>query len=238
MTDRSLQHTDTGDTGELPKLLPVGVSPSCCLGVSVAQAVTGASTCVVFFKDAVRENGRILCVERTVLSLQKPPLCTSIAVDLSELTGPVKLDELDSTTQPNALCSVRGVVVGVNEATALSWPVCNKCDSAKLEQSYGDRSSFYCRRCSQAVVSPVLKMQLEVFLQCPSMPRGPVKVKLQQETICSLLGSPVNEDGSYELTKVLGQEAGPLSCYLMPATSHPSSGAAMEEVGLLEAGGK
>ncbi|XP_078543453.1 DNA repair-scaffolding protein isoform X2 [Lissotriton helveticus] len=238
VTDRSLQHTDTGDAGELPKVLPVGVSPSCCVGVAVAQAVTGASPCIVFFKDAVREDGRIICVERTVLSLQKPPLCPSIAADLSELTGPVGLDELDSTTQPNTLCSVRGVVVGVNEATALSWPVCNRCDNAKLEQSCEDRSSFYCRRCSQAVISPVLKMQLEVFLQCPSIARGPVKVKLQQKTICSLLGSPASEDGSYELTRVLGQEAGPLRCYLTAAAAHPTSGPVLEELPLLEAAGR
>lgn len=238
VTDRSLQHTDTSDVGELPKVLPVGVSPSCCAGVAVAQAFTGALPCVVFFKDAVREDGGIICVERTVLSLQKPPLCTSIAVDLSELTGPVGLDELDSTTQPNTLCSVRGVVIGVNEATALLWPVCNRCDNAKLEQSCEDRSSFYCRRCSQAVISPVLKMQLEVFLQCASITGGPVKVKLQQNTICSLLGSPASEDGSYELTRVLGQEVGPLSCYLIPAAGHPSSGSVLEEVALLEAAGK
>ncbi|XP_069076230.1 DNA repair-scaffolding protein [Pleurodeles waltl] len=238
VTDRSLQHTDASDTGDLPKLLPVGLSPSCCVGASVTQAVSGASPCVVFFKDAVREDGRIICVERTVLSLQKPPLCPSVAVDVSELTGPVRLDELDSTTQPHTLCSVRGVVVGVNEATALSWPVCNRCDNAKLEQSYKDRSSFYCRRCSQAVVSPVLKMQLEVRLQCPSVTRGPVKVKLQQKTICSLLGSPANEDGSYELTRVLGLEVGPLSCYLISAAGHPPSGTALEEVDLLEAAGK
>lgn len=52
--------------------------------------------------------GRIICVERTVLLLQKPLLCSAADADLSELPGPVKLDELDSTTQANSICAVRG----------------------------------------------------------------------------------------------------------------------------------
>lgn len=52
--------------------------------------------------------GRIICVERTVLLLQKPLLCSAAGADLSELPGPVKLDELDSTTQANSICAVRG----------------------------------------------------------------------------------------------------------------------------------
>lgn len=53
--------------------------------------------------------GRIICVERTVLLLQKPLLCSAADADLSELPGPVKLDELDSTTQANSICAVRGL---------------------------------------------------------------------------------------------------------------------------------
>ena len=52
--------------------------------------------------------GRIICIERTVLSLQKPPLCRAAGSDITELTDPVKLDELDSATQVNSICTVRG----------------------------------------------------------------------------------------------------------------------------------
>lgn len=52
--------------------------------------------------------GRIICIERTVLFLQKPLLCNAAGSDITELTGPVKLDELDSTTLANSVCTVRG----------------------------------------------------------------------------------------------------------------------------------
>ncbi|XP_069477124.1 DNA repair-scaffolding protein isoform X2 [Ambystoma mexicanum] len=240
VTDMDLQGSDMSGTGvgKAPKVLPVVVAPSCVLSNSVTQTLAGARPCVLFFKDAVREDGRIICVERTVLSAQKPPLCPATAVDLSELPGPVKLDELDSSTLPNSLCRVQGIIVGVDEARALSWKACGRCDNDTLEESYPARS-LYCRRCSQAVTSPVHKRQLEVFLQCPSMAGGTVKVKLKQETIASLLGSPPSTDGSYELASVLGKEVGPLNCYLLAAANHHAcSRAALEEVDLLEAGRK
>lgn len=62
--------------------------------------------------------GRIICVERTVLLLQKPLLCSAAGADLSELTGPVRLDELDSTTQANSICALRGLY-------GLSWNECS-----------------------------------------------------------------------------------------------------------------
>uniref|UniRef100_A0A8C9LAM1 DUF4503 domain-containing protein n=1 Tax=Pavo cristatus TaxID=9049 RepID=A0A8C9LAM1_PAVCR len=49
--------------------------------------------------------------------------------------------------------------------------------------------------CSEVVISPVLKMQLEVFLSCPSQSQSTVKVKLLQRTISSLLMSAASEDG-------------------------------------------
>ncbi|XP_009702590.1 PREDICTED: DNA repair-scaffolding protein, partial [Cariama cristata] len=150
---------------------------------------------LVFFKDALWGNGRIICVERTVLLLQKPLLYSAAGADLSELTGPVRLDELDSTTQANSVCAVRGTVVGVNESTAFSWPTCDRCGNGKLELCPQDRGLLYCNRCSEVVISPVLKMQLEVFLSCPSRSQSTVKVKLLQRTISPLLMSSANEDG-------------------------------------------
>uniref|UniRef100_G1NE10 DUF4503 domain-containing protein n=1 Tax=Meleagris gallopavo TaxID=9103 RepID=G1NE10_MELGA len=54
---------------------------------------------------------------------------------------------------------------------------------------------LYCSQCSEVVISPVLKMQLEIFLSCPSQPQSTVKVKLLQRTISSLLMSAANVDG-------------------------------------------
>ncbi|XP_021243912.1 DNA repair-scaffolding protein isoform X3 [Numida meleagris] len=128
-----------------------------------------------------------------------------------------------------------GTVVGVNESTAFSWPTCDRCGNGKLELYPQDSELLYCNQCSEVVISPVLKMQLEVFLSCPSQSQSTVKVKLLQRTICSLLMSAANEDGSYEASGVLGKELGPLPCLLLGAGGRPGC-ARLEEVALLPAG--
>ncbi|XP_075350719.1 DNA repair-scaffolding protein isoform X1 [Mycteria americana] len=228
VTDSTLQNV----VHIIPKVVAVSVAASCVLSTEITEALSVASR-LVFFKDALWGNGRIICVERTVLLLQKPLLYSAAGADLSELTGPVRLDELDSTTQANSVCAVRGTVVGVNESTAFSWPTCDRCGNGKLELCPQDRGLLYCNQCSEVVISPVLKMQLEVFLSCPSRSQSTVKVKLLQRTISSLLMSSANEDGSYEVQSVLGKEVGLLNCYVHSVTSHPNC-VALEEIVLLE----
>ncbi|XP_030325753.1 DNA repair-scaffolding protein isoform X3 [Strigops habroptila] len=229
VTDSTLQNL----VPMIPKVVAVSVAASCVLSTEITEALSVTSQ-LVFFKDALWGNGRIICVERTVLLLQKPLLYSAAGADLSELTGPVRLDELDSTTQANSICAVRGTVVGVNESTAFSWPTCNRCGNGKLELCPQDRGSLYCNQCSQVVISPVLKMQLEVFLSCSSRPQSTIKVKLLQRTISSLLMSSTSEDGSYEVQSVLGKEVGLLNCYVRSVTSRPNC-VALEEIVLLEA---
>uniref|UniRef100_A0A663MFR3 Scaffold protein involved in DNA repair n=1 Tax=Athene cunicularia TaxID=194338 RepID=A0A663MFR3_ATHCN len=229
VTDSTLQNV----VHITPKVVPVSVAASCVLSTEITESLSVASR-PIFFKDALWGNGRIICVERTVLLLQKPLLYSAAGADLSELTGPVRLDELDSTTQANSVCAVRGTVVGVNESTAFSWPTCDRCGNGKLELCPQDRGLLYCNQCSEVVISPVLKMQLEVFLSCPSRSQSAVKVKLLQRTISSLLMSSANEDGSYEVQSVLGKEVGLLNCYVHSVTSHPNC-VALEEIVLLEA---
>ena len=53
-------------------------------------------------------TGRIVCVERTALLLPKPILGVASVARSCELAGPVKLDELDSVTQVNSICSIQG----------------------------------------------------------------------------------------------------------------------------------
>uniref|UniRef100_A0A8C3TTX4 Scaffold protein involved in DNA repair n=1 Tax=Catharus ustulatus TaxID=91951 RepID=A0A8C3TTX4_CATUS len=229
VTDSSLQNVAHG----IPKVVAVSVTASCVLSMKIIEALSAGSQ-LVFFKDALWGNGRIICVERTVLLLQKPLLCSAAGADLSELTGPVRLDELDSTTQHfvRIPCSA-GTVVGVNESTAFSWPTCNRCGNGKLEVCPQDRELLYCNQCSEVVTTPVLKMQLEVFLSCPSRSQSTVKVKLLQRTISSLLMSSAGEDGTYEVQSVLGKEVGLLNCYVHSITSHPNC-VALEEI-VLEA---
>uniref|UniRef100_A0A8C0HQN3 Scaffold protein involved in DNA repair n=1 Tax=Buteo japonicus TaxID=224669 RepID=A0A8C0HQN3_9AVES len=227
VTDSTLQNV----VHMIPKVVAVSVAASCVLSTEITEALSVASQ-LVFFKDVLWGNGRIICVERTVLLLQKPLLYSAAGADLSELTGPVRLDELDSTTQANSICAVKGTVVGVNESTAFSWPTCDRCGNGKLELCPQDRGLLYCNQCSEVVISPVLKMQLEVFLSCPSRSQSTVKVKVWHEISFGVL-SIVRLD-IYEVQSVLGKEVGLLNCYVHSVTSHPNC-VALEEIVLLEA---
>ncbi|XP_060631266.2 DNA repair-scaffolding protein isoform X2 [Anolis sagrei] len=237
VTDFSLQKEAEVGPGT-PKILPISVASTCVVDGEVMEALKSTSPCVVFFKDAVYGNGRIICIERTVLLLQKPLLCRPADADITKLPGPVELDELDSATQANSICTVRGVIVGVNEKTAFSWPTCNRCGNGKVEQRPQDRGLLYCNQCCETIISPVVKMHLEVFVRCPSRPLCTVKIKLLQKTISSLLGSSPTEDGSYEVKNVLGKEVGFLYCFVQSVTNHPSSCVGVEEIILPDVGGK
>ncbi|NWX90715.1 SPIDR protein, partial [Nothoprocta pentlandii] len=182
VTDFTLQNVAPA----APKVAAVSVAAPCVLSTEVREALAAASR-FVFFRDALWGKGEIICVERTVLLLQKPLLYSAAGADLSELTGPVKLDELDSTTQANSICTVRGTVVGVNESTAYSWPTCDRCGNGKLELYPQDSKLLYCNQCSEVVISPVTKMQLEVFLSCPSRSQSTVKVKVWYKMSLSVL---------------------------------------------------
>ncbi|NXT19088.1 SPIDR protein, partial [Syrrhaptes paradoxus] len=221
VTDSTLQNV----VHTTPKVVAVSVAASCVLTTEITEALSVASR-LIFFKDALWGNGRIICVERTVLLLQFCTFYSAAGADLSELTGPVRLDELDSTTQANSICAVRGTVVGVNENTAFSWPTCDRCGNGKLELCPQDRELLYCNQCSEVVTSPVLKMQLEVFLSCPSRSQSTVKVKVWHDMSVTVLST------SYEVQSVLGKEVGLLNCYVHSATSHPNC-VALEEIALL-----
>uniref|UniRef100_A0A670XTL9 Scaffold protein involved in DNA repair n=1 Tax=Pseudonaja textilis TaxID=8673 RepID=A0A670XTL9_PSETE len=234
VTDFSLQRESEINSGT-PRTLSVSVASSCVIDVEVMEAFKSSSPCIVFFKDAMCGNGKIICIERTVLLLQKPLLCRAAGADITELTGPVKLDYLDSTTQINSICTVRGTIVGINERTAFSWPICNRCGNEKIDQHQQDKGLLYCSHCCEVVTSPVFKMHLEIFLNCQSQSKSTVKIKLLQKSISSLLESATMDDGSYEVTSVLRKEVGFLNCYVQSLTSHPSSCIGLEEIVLSEA---
>ncbi|CAJ0950908.1 unnamed protein product [Ranitomeya imitator] len=230
VTSEDIAGSVASETLSNPRSLKVCILPSCVFDKTLQEIFSGKSLCSIFFKDAVKENGGIICVERTVLSLQKPPLsCTS---GISDLTGPVRLDDLDSSTEANTLCTVKGIVNGVNDRESYTWPVCNLCGSNELRPLTPKRCQFYCCQCSSDVSSPVIRMQLEVFLQCQGRPQCKVRLKLREETISSILGSCSSEDGRYEVTAVLGKELGPVHCYVQCAASM----VILEEISLLQAG--
>ncbi|XP_076404485.1 DNA repair-scaffolding protein isoform X8 [Peromyscus maniculatus bairdii] len=236
VTDVTLQIQDERDHC-LPKTLPVYVTPSCVLGPEVLEGLTMAVPHNILFRDALRDKGQIVCVERTVLLPQKSLLYVPSEASSCDLPGPVILDELGSLTPVNSICSVQGAVVDIDESTAFSWPVCDRCGNGRLEQKPEDGGSFSCGDCSQLVVSPLQKRQLHVFLDCPTRPKSTVKVKLLESSISSLLVSAASKDGSYEVKNVLGKEMGPLLCFVQSATPQQASCVTLEEIELLGAGG-
>uniref|UniRef100_M3XPZ1 DUF4503 domain-containing protein n=1 Tax=Mustela putorius furo TaxID=9669 RepID=M3XPZ1_MUSPF len=237
VTDATLQMQDENNSG-LPKTIPVCVAPSCVLSQEVLEALTEAVSHSFLFRDTVRAQGQIVCVERSVLLLQKPRLGVDSGAHSCELTGPVKLNDLVSVTQVNSICSVQGLgtVIGVDESTAFSWPTCDMCGNERLEQSPDNRDTFSCGDCSRVVTSPLLRRHLQVFLDCPSRPQCTVKVKLSQTSISSLLRFAVCEDGSYEVKSVLGKEVGLLNCFVLSITTHPAICVGLEEIELLSTG--
>ncbi|XP_061027831.1 DNA repair-scaffolding protein isoform X3 [Eubalaena glacialis] len=215
VTDATLQAQ--GEGSGLPRTVPVCVAPSCVLGQEVRDALSEATSKSFFFRDALRDQGQVVCVGRTVLLLPKPQL--GVASGAWELTSPVRLDELDSVTRVNSICSVQGAVVAVDESTACSWPACDLCGGERLERRPEDRGAFSCGDCSRVVTSPVLRRHLQVFLDCPLRPQCTVRVK------------------SYEVRSVLGKEVGPITCFVRSITTRPASCVGLEEVELLSEGG-
>ncbi|XP_057590351.1 DNA repair-scaffolding protein isoform X6 [Hippopotamus amphibius kiboko] len=233
---RVIYQRPQGEDSGLPRTLPVCVATSCVLGQEVRDALSEATSPSFLFRDALRDQGQVVCVGRTVLLLPKPHL--GVASGAWELMGPVRLDELDSVTRVNSICSVQGTVVAVDESTACSWPACDLCGSERLEWSPEDsnRGAFSCGDCSRMVTSPLLRRHLQVSLDCPSRPQCTVRVKLLQDSISLLLRFSACEDGSYDVRSVLGKEVGPITCVVQSITTHPASCVRLEEVELLSEG--
>ncbi|XP_058899148.1 DNA repair-scaffolding protein isoform X6 [Kogia breviceps] len=233
VTDVTLQTQDEGSG--LPKTVPVRVTPSCVLGQEVRDTLSEATSKSFFFRDALRDQGQVVCVGRTVLLLPKPQL--GVASGAWEPTSPVRLDELDPATRVNSICSIQGAVVAVDESTACSWPACDLCGGERLGRRPEDRGAFSCGDCSRVVTSPLLRRHLQVFLDCPSRPQCTVRVKLLQHSISALLRFASCEDGSYEVRSVLGKQVGPITCFVRSITTRPASCVGLEEVELLSEGG-
>ncbi|XDV47842.1 hypothetical protein PO909_017395 [Leuciscus waleckii] len=201
VTDPSLQ-TEPNTEGN-GRTVAVCLSPSCLIRSSVTQALDALQQQPVLkFRDAVKEHGQIFCWDQTVIQLEPEDPSFSIP-------QPIILDHLGPETLPYSLCSVTGVIVAVEESTAFSWPTCSRCESCRLE-TREKQKGFLCLVCGAVMDEATIKMQLEVFLSCPSLTHCTVKVKLQQKTIHSLLNSTRCLEG-YSVENVLGSEIGPLS---------------------------
>lgn len=150
------------------------------------------------------------------------------------LPQPVRLDPVSPEITPNSLCSLTGVIVGVDENTAYSWPTCNHCGSDNLEMLADRAENFLCVSCKAVVDRPNTRIQLEVFLSS-SLTNCTLKVKLQQKTIMSILNTAAlegTEFPGYDVENVLGKEVGPLAVYVRVVTRKPALWIGLEEISL------
>ncbi|XP_056276355.1 DNA repair-scaffolding protein isoform X2 [Pseudoliparis swirei] len=190
LTDPSLQEEQRP---ERPRRRTVAlcVSTSCALTSSVLESLDSPAACRMSFRDVIVERGVLLCVEQSVVGM------CSADPDGPEPRAetpprPVRLDPLSSEVTPNSVCSLSGVIVGVDEAAAFSWPACNRCGSDDLETSPDPRRKLRCVSCKSSVDKPDTRIQLEVFLSS-SLSNCTLKVKLQPKTITSVLNTAALE---------------------------------------------
>ncbi|XP_071348468.1 DNA repair-scaffolding protein isoform X2 [Trachinotus anak] len=245
LTDPSLQ--DEQPERPCRRTVALCVSTSCVLTSSVLEALHSPAACCMSFRDAFKEHGVLLCVEQSVIelcsaepddSLQSTTRPELVSQSLTEpqaktLLQPVRLDPLSLEATPNSLCTLTGVIVGVDENTAYSWPACNSCGSDNLETLAETPQNFHCVSCKSVVDKPDTRIQLEVFLSSSSLSDCTLKVKLQKKTIMSILNTaPLegNEFPGYDVENVLGKEVGPLAVYVRVVTRKPAPWIGLEEI--------
>ncbi|XP_028282569.1 DNA repair-scaffolding protein [Parambassis ranga] len=237
LTDPSLQEEECSER-PCRRTVALCVNTSCVLTSSVLEALSSPAACRMSFRDAISENDFLLCAEQSVIepegSLKSTTRPESVLQPQSSiLLHPVRLDPLSVETTPNSLCALTGVIVGVDENTAYTWPACNHCGSGNLDMSAERTQSFHCVSCKSAVIKPDTKVQLEVFLSCSSLKDCTVKVKLQKKTIMSILNSTALESDEfpgYDVENVLGKEVGPIAVYVQVVTRKPALWISLEEI--------
>ncbi|XP_031149936.1 DNA repair-scaffolding protein isoform X1 [Sander lucioperca] len=244
LTDPSLQEEQL----ERPcrRTVALCVSTSCVLTSSVLEALNSPAACRMSFRDAIREHGVLLCVEQSVVemysvepegnlksSARPEPLTQPLSEPQAKtLPQPVRLDSLSPEITPNSICSLSGMIVGVDENTAYSWPACNHCGSDNLEMLAERPQNFHCVSCKSVVDKPDTRIQLEVLLSS-SLSNCTLKVKLQQKTIMSIINTAAlegNEFPGYDVENVLGKEVGPLAAYVRVVTRKPALWIGLEEI--------
>ncbi|XP_053739809.1 DNA repair-scaffolding protein isoform X1 [Synchiropus splendidus] len=247
LTDPSLQE----DWSEAPcrRTVAMCVKTSCVLTSCVLEALNSASACRLSFRDALREHGVLLCAEQSMIercedvevegALDSAARMESGLQALSEaLPRPVRLDPLGLEVSANSLCTLSGVIVGVEQSTAHSCPVCLHCGSDTSEWAARRPRSFICVSCHSVVDEPAPKLQLEVHLSCAQLESCAVKVKLLPRTMASVLDTlaPPQQLPGYDVQSLLGKEVGPLTALVRVVTRRPSLWIGLEEISLWGAG--
>nr|XP_061835331.1 DNA repair-scaffolding protein-like isoform X1 [Nerophis lumbriciformis] len=243
ITDPSLQDGPLGRSCR--RTTGVHVNTSCVLTSSVHKALGSSAMCRLSFRDIIKDHDVFQCVEHSVIDVTCEEALHGNGVDSAvgpqspsglspdPPAQPVRLDPLDAEVTSNSLCTLTGVIVGVDESAAYSWLTCSCCGSHQLETIPPRGQRFRCLSCKSQVDMPETKIQMEVFLCSASLQNCTIKVKLQQKTIMSLLDTAALDRTAfpaYNVDSVLGKELGPLTVYVHVVTRRPSLWIRLEEI--------
>nr|XP_011417581.2 DNA repair-scaffolding protein isoform X1 [Crassostrea gigas]XP_011417582.2 DNA repair-scaffolding protein isoform X1 [Crassostrea gigas] len=171
------------------------------------------------FRDVTYHLGKMACDKYSCVILQNTESVTSCDLDLLPINAESSV--LD-------LYSVSGTVCGVDENSAYSWEVCDRCQQENLAQDTSSQQ-LVCLSCKEVVRKPQTRMKLVVFLsgtsKCDSTPVGhvtqplppesKVSVELLQSSIEELLPDASQTQEGYDMACVLGQKMGPLTCVVL-----------------------
>ncbi|XP_022111259.1 DNA repair-scaffolding protein-like [Acanthaster planci] len=215
------------------RLVYVHVRVSCHLTECVQESLANPGS-LMLFRDVCLDQGCSLHAD-TYTAIQsiarKTGQCgesdtfspkDDIISSLSHAPVP-PIPTLDLHNEENTLVSVAGVVTGVDETTAYSWPACNTCGNNRLEAETTSGSQLHCGTCQKVVTSPVTRKHLELFLRCPSLKSedSVVKVRLLQPSIEHILPPLNSQEEGYDLQCIMGVSIGPVSCFLRSVGRQP-----------------
>ncbi|XP_014670882.1 PREDICTED: DNA repair-scaffolding protein-like isoform X2 [Priapulus caudatus] len=224
---RTLYCIDASTHSTTAGYVKVHLREACHIPTSVIRSLSeGHEHAIVLrdlcqYKDGTTGDG----YSRVLLAVDKPPCsefeCAVGSTIIRDTTLSVlKLPTITMESKDMDLVMVSGTIVGADEDTAFSWPVCNGCGSETLKAD-PTGSFLFCETCNRGITEPIIKMKLDVFLDLSGIVTcSPVVVQLQQKTIETVLPPGVQTEG-YELDGILGRQIGPLNCFVKacPAAS-------------------
>ncbi|XP_071487557.1 DNA repair-scaffolding protein-like [Diadema antillarum] len=142
---------------------------------------------------------------------------------------------LSAVSKLFSLVTVEGLITGVEEESAFSWPACPHCGNNHLDGGEGSGFTLHCSGCRQDILSPLTRMHLVIFLKCEQpLAMHSVRVQVLQSTIEGLLSSSSASEGGHDLQGILGVHLGPLKCLLRSTSGNSNTveqkGFMLEEV--------
>ncbi|XP_062621469.1 DNA repair-scaffolding protein-like [Saccostrea cucullata] len=169
------------------------------------------------FRDVACQSGRLTCdLYSHIIKQNQETLRSSYDLNLQPIhPGLTTFD----------LCIVSGTVCDVDENSAFTWDVCDKCQQENLAQDSNSRQ-LVCLTCQRAVKEPLTRMKLKVYLSVspshnklsPDHPEMKVSVELLQSSIEKILPDSDEAEEGYDISSVLGRHVGPLNCVVLASS--------------------